>query len=135
MPVDLRRGPAWEPEVRPVSQPLSQINLAAGAVVDLDTFNITEDSELVKVNVASSVACKWEIKTVHDGIVSTEDTLITDPGSGVWDSPLAKGYFTYGNFVKLPGGPASNFRITVTNLDSANAANVYATVYWNEETI
>jgi hypothetical protein len=114
--------------------PLSQVNLAAGATVNLDTFNIPDGdiARLNKVHVASSVSCKWEIRAVDNGLVMAPyDTIITSPGSYDWQVPEEP---IDDEFIRLRGVLlASYWRITVTNLDAFNAADVYATVYWFEE--
>lgn len=128
MSVDLRRAPPLEEVTLPVKSVLSQINLAAGASVDLDAANVplNTTAKLLKVHVASSVAAKWEIRTRVNGVVATHDIIITEPGSYPWTPPDEE-------FIAIQGGAASNFRITVTNRDAFNAADVYATVYWDEE--
>ena len=134
MPIDLRRSASAFPgTLSPVMCPLSQINLAAGASVNLDTFNISAGTtaRLNKIHVASSAACKWEIRAVDNGIVTAPfDVIITPPGSDDWTVPEEP---IDDEFIMLRGSLTSNWRITVTNLDSANAADVYATPYWYEE--
>ena len=119
------------PPDSPAFSRLTSASLAAGASVDLDAATIpaATTGKLMAVSVASSVACKWEIKT-RDGAVLVEvDTLVTSvPGtpSLMWHTP-------HKDFVTLAGaGVDENFRINVTNLDDNLAADVYATLYWDE---
>ena len=116
----------------PVRDPLMAAALAAGASVDLDasTIAVAKTGKLVEVFVASSVACKWIVKTRDGGIELTLGVLFTggltgDPNDSF--QPPDKGFCTL-----LGNGVDENFRVTVTNLDARFAADVYATVFWDE---
>jgi|SRR6185503_10520090 len=116
----------------PVRDVLSSDNLAAGSSVDLDgtTIAASKTGKLIGADFSSSVACKWVFKS-RDGAIELEfgtrftGGLSKDPND--YFRPPDK------NFCKLVGnGVDENFRVTVTNLDPENPANVYATIWWDE---
>lgn len=113
-----------------VTDTLSSAALGAGSSVDLDgtAISVASTGKLLGVEVSSTVGCKWEIKT-RDGAVlvviavfntahPTLSRTITLPSSDF----ATLGY----------GNGDENFRVTVTNLDQNNSADVYATIYWDE---
>lgn len=115
--------------VSPIRDPVSSAALASGASVDLDgtTIGAAKTGKLVAVDVASTVACRWDIKSRDGAVLLTFATIMT---SGLeltrrWRSPDKR--FT----VLLGNGVDENFRVTVKNLSVA-AADVYATLYWDE---
>lgn len=116
--------------VSPATQCLSSANLAAGSAVDLDCTAIAngKTGKLLSAICASSVACKWILKK-RDGIVENTIgigfTSVLRP-TLVWSPPDKRC-----NELAYVSGD-ENFRITVTNLDRSNAADVYATVHWDE---
>lgn len=117
----------------PQRDPLSSSALGAGSSDDLDgsTIAAMHTGKLCAVSVASSVACKWEIKTRDGGIELTMAVIFTGGLMGgcataMWTPPDK-------HFCSLQGnGIDENFRVTVTNLDGDNAADAYATIFWDE---
>lgn len=114
----------------PQSSALTSANLAAGASVDLDATAITtgKTGKLAQIIVAASVPLKAELKTVAAGVPTTRAVLFTTDAdlTRIWEVPA--GYYS------LVGGATSRFRLTVTNLDTVDAADVYASVLWDEIT-
>ena len=108
---------------------LSSVALAAGASVDLDATAITTATtgKLRAVTVAASVPLKAEIKTV-DGAAVVRDVVFTSDAMLTfrWTAP-DRGYIT------VVGGAGKLFRVTLTHLDTVDAADVSATIYWTEE--
>jgi len=104
--------------------------LGAGASVDLTGTVITNGTtgQLMGVDVASTVPLKIEVKTVNSGgTATTRIVLFAPPYSGLmWRAP-------YKTFI-TQAGAATNaaFRVTVTNKDANTAADVYATLYWDQ---
>lgn len=108
---------------------LTSANLAAGASVSLDATAVTNATtgKLVAVTVSASVPLKAELRTVVSGtpttraVVFTTDAQLTYP----WTPP-------HPNFITLAGNGVNLFRVTLTNQDNVDAADVYAAVYWDE---
>lgn len=113
----------------PARSTLSSAELAIGASVDLDAATIpaATTGKLFVVDLASSAACKWDIKSRDGAVELTFTTVFTSEASpsARWQSPDKRFTTLLGN------GVDENFRVTVTNLGNA-AADVYATVYWDE---
>lgn len=113
--------------------PASSIDLAQGASVDLDATTIASGftGKLLKVEVASTVACQWEIKTRDGAVLVTKHTFFT---GGLASSPS----WTYRPSSKegitlLGAGIDENFRVTATNLEgSPKAGDVHATIEWDQ---
>lgn len=109
------------------------VALAAGASADLDaaTIDNLKTGKLMAVMLASSAACKWVIKA-RDAAVETSIGIAYTSGvhggrpTFDWMPPDKR-------FNTLAGaGVDENFRVTVTNLDSRNAADATATFFWDE---
>jgi hypothetical protein len=119
--------------VAPVNDFRSSSNLAAGAAVDLDASVIANGAtgRLLRVLLASSLPCKWALATRAGAAVVTRAVLFTSGLSGqrpseTWDAPDPELVILAGN------GTDTQFRVTATNLDAAHAADVYATIQWDE---
>lgn len=118
--------------VSPVRDVLSAANLAAGANVDLDGTTIAagHTGKLMGVTVASSVAAKWQIKSRDGAVELTFATVFTGGLSGKateqWTPPDKRFTILLGNAID------ENFRVTVTNLDFAKAADMHSTLFWDE---
>ena len=116
-------GAAPSPVTAPLSVALTAV-LAAGASIDLDAPAVAgATGQIMGAHVASSVGAKWEVKTFDGGVEVTQDVIITERDGVTWQPP-DKAFITVAT-----GGL---FRVTVTNRDSANAASVYVTIFWNE---
>lgn len=109
------------------------LNLDAGASGDVDGTIISNGStgKLLAVSFGSSVAAKWEIKKISGVSSITVDVRYTggfcNVPDGVWTTP-------HPDFVTLDGnGEDIFFRVTITNLDARNTADVHATLYMDEE--
>lgn len=117
---------------QPVVDALSSSSLAAGASIDLDGTTIANlaTGKLMAVSVGSSAACKWVIKTRNGGVEVEKGTIYT---GGLCGGPSGCFQPPDKNFITLAGsGVDENFRVTVTNLDYENAADVKATIFWDE---
>lgn len=117
--------------VSPIRDALSSASLAVSASVDLDgtTIGAAKTGKLVAVDVASTVPCRWDIKSRDGAVLLTFATLTTSAQQLThrWQSPDKRFTTLLGN------GVDENFRVTVTNLGWPGAtADVYATIYWDE---
>lgn len=118
-------------EGEPVRDALSSSALAAGASVDLTGTAVaaSKTGKLRRVYLASTAGLvKWIIK-LRDGAVETNVgvafTTQSEP-TFQWEPPQD----SEDQIVYASGD--ENFRVTATNLDQENAADVYATIYWAE---
>ncbi len=106
-------------------------SLAAGASVNLETGDITTGTtgKLEQVTIAASVPLKAEIATVVAGTPTFRDVVFTTDGrlTFPWRPP-------HKNWLTNAGGSTRRFRVRITNQDNADAADVYATFYWDEVT-
>ena len=116
----------------PVRDALSTASLAAGSSANLDGTIIAaaKTGKLIAVVMASSVACKWIVKTRSGAVELTMGVVFTGGLSG---RPFDRFDPPDKNFCTLAGnGVDTNFRITATNLDGKLAADAYATIFWDE---
>lgn len=117
--------------ISPQFSALNSVAVAAGAEVNLDASTIPAATvgKLAGVLVASSVPCRWEIKTRDGAVLATIGVLFTtEPTLTISWAPPDK------LFATLAGnGIDENFRVTVVNQHPFNAADVYATIFWDEE--
>jgi hypothetical protein len=124
--VDVVTGGGADTPTTPVNKYVTSAALAAGGNVNLDTGDIGAQ-KLSQVEVWSSVAYKALVYTIANGTPSTDPVAV---GGGqsmqpfTWKSPH-RDYAA----VTSSGG-VDGFRVNVTNLDDANAADVYATFHY-----
>jgi hypothetical protein len=118
--------------VNPITDALSSAGLAAGSSANLNGTLIASGAtgKLMRVYVASSVACKWEIQTLDAAVAVSIGVLFTGGLTGraneEWTPPDKR-------FDTLAYGDGDErFRVIATNLDQENAADVYSTIYWDE---
>jgi hypothetical protein len=107
--------------------------VAAGSPSDLDSAQISSGltGKLVAVLMCSSVPLKGEIKTVLNGIEGpTLITMFSKSGQNALLALPNKNFITQVEDVTVG---FDGFRLTVTNLDNENAADVYATFFYDEE--
>jgi hypothetical protein len=109
------------------------VAVAAGGSSDLDSDQISSGltGKLVALILGASVAVKWELKTVSNGVPSsTLAVFFTLPGDdGVKVMP-DKGFFTV---AEDAGAGFDGFRVTGTNLDTSQAADIYGSFLYDEE--
>jgi hypothetical protein len=118
--------------VNPIRDYVTSSALAAGGSVDLDGTAISSGAtgKVERIYVASSVPCKWVLK-MRDGAVEVVIGVLFTTAARLserWEPP-SKHFDT----LAYVGGD-ENFRVTATNNDQQNAADVYATMYWDEVT-
>lgn len=123
------------PPVSPSVDYITSAALAAGASTDLDAavISVASTGKLMRVDVGSSIPCKWEIKT-RDGAVEVIKAVLYT--SGLSGGNASRAYVPKSKEgVTLAGaGVDENFRVTVTNLGTQafEAADVHATIEWDE---
>lgn len=117
----------------PIVDPQSSSDLAAGDSVNLDSTAIADGSagKLQQITLSSSAPAKWVIKKSVSAVDTTLDVVFTSGNSGQtpsheWEPP-------HQDYTEITGNGADIFfRVTATNLDARNAANVYVTFFINE---
>ncbi len=106
--------------------------VAAGAEVDIDSTQITASAtgKLMQVIVSSSVSIRVQLKTVLN---AAESAVLLTGFSGTDLKceliPVSKEAFTVAHDVTAG---LDAFRVTIKNLDTTAAADVYATFIWDE---
>ncbi len=105
-------------------------SVAAGGQVDVDASQISSGltGELIQLVLSSSIPFKAELKTVTNGVAS--GVLVTWISRHVDFTVAAKKFITV---AQDAGAGIDTFRITFTNLDTSEAADVYATFFYDEE--
>jgi hypothetical protein len=104
--------------------------LAAGGEVDLDAAQITSSltGKLVQIVITSSIPFRAQLKTVTNGVES--GVLVT------WIDRHVDCTFAHKKFLTVAhnaGAGIDTFRIAMKNLDTSEAADVYATFFYDEE--
>ena len=113
--------------IDPKDERLTSVDLGAGVNVDLTTADITtgKTGKLAAADVGASVPLRVDIQTVSGARV-TRSTIFTQAGETVrWRTPHL-------DHLTQAGGAGNGFGVSITNLDTSQAANVYATLYWEE---
>lgn len=108
-------------------------SLAAGASTDLDSAQVgaAKTAKLVGVTMAASVALKGVLKAVSNAVEGADlAVFFSRPGEAAALPLPDKRFFTVGQDA---GAGLDGFRLSVTNLDTGQAADVYANFYWDEE--
>lgn len=123
--VDVITGGGTDTPTNPVNAYVTSAALAAGASANLSTADLGA-KKLSQVEVWASVAYKAAVHTVSNGVVST-DPIAIGGGEAMhgweWKAP----HRDYAAVTSTAG--VDGFRVVMTNLDDANAADVYATFH------
>lgn len=130
---DGRPMPVKEGMTTPKTTAATEAVLAAGGTTDLDSTQIGSGltGKLVGMLMTASVPLKGELKTVLNGVESA--VLLTFFSRAGESVPLImpnKDFFTQ---VEDATAGLDGFRVTITNLDTSQAADVYLTYFYDEE--
>jgi len=112
----------------PQTEYLTGTSLSAGGNADLTATDIPIDKigRLVAVEFGAAVPLKVQLQTISSGARTTRTALFSFAGStGRWNAPDLR-------FVTQAGGDDCGFGVSITNLDTSQASDVYATLYWDE---
>lgn len=108
---------------------LTSVGLASGASIDLDGTAITtgKTGQLMLATVSASVPLKAVFQKVVAGTPTVLAVLFTTDArlSEMFVPPLK-------SWVEVAGGATSRFRVTLTNQDTLDAADVYVSLFWDE---
>ena len=110
----------------------SAVAISAGASSDIDSDQIASDKtgELVEVLLAASVPWKAQLKTVSKGVPTPAlATIFGKAGETFVYRPTSKKFFTQAEDVDAG---FDGFRTTMTNLDTSQPADLYATYLYDE---
>ena len=116
----------------PQSALATTAGLAAGSSTDLDGTQITsaKTGKLVGIIATASVAIKVELKTVLNATPSsTLAVFFIKAGDGQPILMPSREFYTVAHDVTAG---LDAFRVTITNLDTSVAADVYCTFLWDE---
>lgn len=106
--------------------------LAAGGVTDLDSAQIASGTtgQLAGFHMGASVPLKGELKTVLNAVETSIDVFFSPAGETKMFNFPSKRFI-----VQAESATAGfdGFRLTVTNLDTGEAADVYAGFLYDEE--
>lgn len=130
---DGRPMPVKEGMTTPTTAFATSSNLADGGVTDLDSSQVGSGltGKLVAVLLTASVPVKGELKTVLNGVESSIIlTMFARAGENAMLPMPNKDFVTQ---VESATAGFDGFRLSVTNLDNENAADVYATFFSDEE--
>jgi hypothetical protein len=123
--VDVVTGGGTDTPTSPTNTYVTSASLAAGSSANLDSGDLGA-VKLSQVEVWTSVAYKAAIYTIANGTPSANPVAI---GGGqpfqpfIWKAPH-RNYASVSSSAGVDG-----FRVAITNLDDANAADVYATFH------
>ncbi len=130
---DGRPLPVQQGLTTPTTAHDSALAVAAGSPADLDSTQVPSGltGKLVSVLMSASVPLKGELKTVLNGVESSVvATIFSQAGQNGWIKLPHKDFVTQ---VEDVTAGLDGFRLTVTNLDNENAADVYATFFYDVE--
>jgi hypothetical protein len=122
--VDVVTGGGVDTPTTPAFQPLSSSALAAGASANLDTTDV-QSKYCWGADFTSSVAFKVVFSTLANGVATPVTTLFGSPGQLVSWRPPSRKFMQSGS-----SAGADGFRAAFTNMDTSDAADVYATVFY-----
>jgi hypothetical protein len=111
----------------PQHERLTSVALSAGGNVDLTTADITTSTtgKLSGMDIGASVPLRCDVQTVS-GARTTQTTTFARAGETLlYRTPHI-------DHITLAGGAGNGFGVSITNLDTSEAADVFATVYWEE---
>lgn len=124
--VDVLSGGGVDTPSNPAVSVLSSSSLAAGSSADTDTSDLAS-KKCWQVDLGSSVAFKAVIKTLTNGAATTISTVYGQPGTTVQWRPPHRNWVASGS-----SAGADGFRISWTNLDTSEAADMAASIYYSD---
>lgn len=126
--VDVLSGGGEPTPTNPTIDVASSTATAAGASADLDSAEITEAEKLWECQISASVPFKAQVKAVENGVARNLSNLIFGRANELirWKPP-------HRDFATHAGASAGLdvFRVTVTNMDNAKAADLHAGFFYS----
>jgi hypothetical protein len=99
--------------------------VAAGTEVDLDSAPITEPENCTQIDISASVPFKARITLVENTVETVVAQLFGRSGTPLTWRPPDRRYATVSNTAGT-----DVFRVQMTNMDTSEAADLYATFYY-----
>jgi len=105
---------------------------AAGGSDDIDSTQINsgKTGQLLQIIVSATVFYKAELKIVTNGVAGS--VVHTWIGGPILPFPYTPSHKTLHTIAEDVTAGLDGFRVTVTNLDTNEAADIYATFEWDE---
>lgn len=123
--VDVLSGAGSDTPTGPTASNTTSAALAAGSSVDLSTDDLAETENLSMATVTSSVPFKAILKSIENGASTTIAVMFGRAGETVVFTPPHRSYIS----VAATGG-TDTFTWSVTNMDTSEAADVYASFFY-----
>ena len=115
----------------PIYETIIASSVSAGGGTDINSTQIPSGmtGKLIQLLVSGSTAFRADLKTVSNAVESSN--VITVVSNGIWDfKPVSKTLITVAYDISVG---FDGFRVTVTNLDTAEPANFYVTFFYDVE--
>ena len=105
---------------------------AAGGSDDIDSTQVSsgKTGQLLQVIVSATIFYKAELKIVTNGVAGS--VVHTWIGGPILPFPYTPSHKTLHTIAQDVTAGLDGFRVTVTNLDTNEAADIYATFEWDE---
>jgi hypothetical protein len=128
--VDVVTGGGTDTPTNPVNSWDTTAAVAAGATDNHDHTDVGGTTKkLSQVHAGSSVAMKCDIQSVINGVGTTIGVFFTPAGgSYTWKPP----HRNYASVAFSANAGYDGFRVIRTNLDSADAADVYSNIFYED---
>ena len=123
--VDVLSGAGADTPTGATASNATSAALAAGASVELSTSDLAETENLALAIVSSSVPFKAVFKTISNGASATLAVMFGEAGETVEFRPPHRAYVS----VAASGG-VDGFAVAITNMDTSEAADVYASWFY-----
>lgn len=123
--VDVLTGGGSDTPTGPTASNTTSASLAAGSSVELSTADLSETENLAEIWMTSSVPFKAVVKTISNGASATVVVLFGRAGEVVKFAPPHRAYVSVAASAGTDG-----FAVTFTNMDTSEAADVYATFFY-----
>jgi hypothetical protein len=122
--VDVLSGGGVDTPTTPLQSSVTSSALAAGSSVNVDSADLV-NKYLWQADLTSSVAFKVVLSTLANGAATVRSTMFGRGGETIQWRPPHRAFAQSGS-----GAGADGFRAAFTNLDTSEAADVYATFHY-----
>jgi hypothetical protein len=122
--VDVLSGGGVDTPTTPLQSSVTSSALAAGSSVNVDSADLVS-KYLWQADLTSSVAFKVVLSTLANGVATVRSTMFGRGGETIQWRPPHRAFSQSGS-----GAGADGFRAAFTNLDTSEAADVYATFHY-----
>ena len=130
--VDILTGGGADAPTAPKVDALTSASLAAGSSVSLDGTQVASGltGKLAGITVSASVPLKVEVRTALNASYTTRIVLFGRSMEPItWVTP----HRDYISQIEDATAGFDGFNVNITNMDNTQAADVYATIFWDEQ--